>query len=193
MTGNGSGDGSAIFSTQNILIAVTIFNLVLFVGGTILANLKVDSIQEKYDKAIETVNRAEAKFLDIEDSTLLRIGEITRDVEEKKEKGLKVIETVVNQVEQQKGKIEAAKKKLKTLTGDLAVLDKELKDLKEETGKKIAVVKKYTLADVTEKPVDKTGIPIIFLIMSSIVIIGVLILFFIIRGSRKGARRGKGA
>jgi hypothetical protein len=60
-----AGDGVSLFSLRTVLLAVTLLNAAIFIGGSVYTGISVTSIQEKYEKAqgeIEKVRQDYEKY-----------------------------------------------------------------------------------------------------------------------------------
>ncbi|MGD0511087.1 MAG: hypothetical protein ABSA33_04565, partial [Candidatus Micrarchaeaceae archaeon] len=64
------------FSPRVILIAFTLLNVALFIGGTVYTGVQVRSIQERYEEAFQKISDAKLKY-ETADMKLKSIQEIS--------------------------------------------------------------------------------------------------------------------
>ena len=59
---------SSLFSTDKILIFITLLNLIIFFGGTISSTVTVNSIKQQYKESSQIINQAKDKYYQAENS-----------------------------------------------------------------------------------------------------------------------------
>ena len=70
--------GISALTPWQLLVSLTLLNVILFLGGAIYTGVQVDSIQQRYQEATNIINDAESKYREAETSLELVRAEETR-------------------------------------------------------------------------------------------------------------------
>ena len=108
---NGAARGE-LFSLRTILLAVTLLNAAIFIGGSVYTGISVTSIQEKYAKAQSEIERVRQDYEKYRAGLQDRLGDIE------------------GQLRATAKETDEARGHLKQLSGDLTALDGQAQELK---------------------------------------------------------------
>jgi hypothetical protein len=105
------GDGVSLFSLRTILLAVTLLNAAIFIGGSVYTGISVTSIQEKYEKAQTEIEKVRQDYEKYRAGLQDRLGDIE------------------GQLRMTAKETEAARSQAKQLSYDLTLMDRQIKEL----------------------------------------------------------------
>ena len=107
----GRGDGVSLFSLRTILLAVTLLNAAIFIGGSVYTGISVTSIQEKYEKAQTEIEKVRQDYEKYRAGLQDRLGDIE------------------GQLRMTAKETEATRSHAKQLSDDLTSMDRQIKEL----------------------------------------------------------------
>jgi hypothetical protein len=109
---SGRGDGVSLFSLRTILLAVTLLNAAIFIGGSVYTGISITSIQEKYEKAQGEIEKVRQDYEKYRAGLQDRLGDIE------------------GQLRMTARETEAARSRAKQLSDDLISMDGQIQELK---------------------------------------------------------------
>jgi hypothetical protein len=105
------GDDISLFSLRTILLAVTLLNAAIFIGGSVYTGISVTSIQEKYEKAQTEIEKVRQDYEKYRAGLQDRLGDIE------------------GQLRMTAKETEGARSHAKQLSDDLTSMDRQIKEL----------------------------------------------------------------
>jgi len=105
-------DEGQLFSSRTILLAVTLLNAAIFIGGSVYTGISVTSIQEKYAKAQGEIEKVRQDYDQYRAGLQQRLGDIEGQL------------TVTGK------DAEEAQRRARKLSDDIAALDQEVQELR---------------------------------------------------------------
>lgn len=85
---------SPLFSLRSILLAITLLNAVLFVGGTVYTGISVNSIQQRYKEAQTEIKKVQADYENYKKRIEANVGDVEGDLMKISNKTSELSETV---------------------------------------------------------------------------------------------------
>jgi hypothetical protein len=114
-------DSSVIFLTKTILIAITILNVVLFVGGSIWSGITLDSIRDQYTSAQKEIGDVQGEYQSAKtelDKSKRALKETVKDMQIETDKmDKKISKYFTSHIDNVKAEAKKAKEDIQTAKG----------------------------------------------------------------------------
>ncbi len=119
------------FSPINVLIYITIINIVFFVGGTVYSGITIDSIRQQYVKSEQTTQKSRDKYLEAEYKLKTLKDDLDKSKEEVDKLIIKELENYNKNIHKKfEPLIESIKQDLDNYENQIIIIDKQSKNIK---------------------------------------------------------------